>query len=136
VAQRWLPILPALLLAAVALHQLHAVRTYDLTPWKGGGFGMFASTDVGPARRLEVSLLRGASSVRVQVPEALREQAGAVRRLPTPERLEALGRAVGAALPDSAGVYRAIRVEFWRIHFDDALEPTWSLARSVEVVPD
>lgn len=135
-AQRWLPILPALLLAAVALHQLHAVRTYDLTPWKGGGFGMFASTDVGPARRLEVSLLRGASSVRVQVPEALREQAGAVRRLPTPERLEALGRAVGAALPDSAGVYRAIRVEFWRIHFDDALEPTWSLARSVEVVPD
>lgn len=135
-AQRWLPILPALLLAAVALHQLHAVRTYDLTPWKGGGFGMFASTDVGPARRLEVSLLRGASSVRVQVPEAVREQAGAVRRLPTQERLEALGRAVGAALPDSAGVYRAIRVEFWRIHFDDALEPTWSLARSVEVVPD
>ncbi len=135
-AQRWLPILPAILLAAVALHQLYAVRAHDLTPWKGGGFGMFASTDVGPTRRLEVSMLRGASSVRVQIPEELREQAGRVRRLPTPERLEALGRAVGVALPDSAGVYRAIRVEFWRIHFDDALEPTWSLVRSVDVVSD
>ena len=72
-AQRWLPILPAILLAAVALHQLYAVRAHDLTPWKGGGFGMFASTDVGPARRLEVWLLRGASSVRVQIPEELRE---------------------------------------------------------------
>ncbi len=135
-AQRWLPILPALLLAAVALHQLHAVRSHDLTPWKGGGFGMFSSTDVGPARRLEVSLLRGASSLRVQIPEALREQASRARRLPTPDRLEDLGRAVGAALPDSAGVYSAIRVEFWRIHFDDALEPTWNLVRSVEVVSD
>ncbi len=132
-AQRWLPALPALLLACVALHQVHAVRAHDLTPWKGGGFGMFASADVGPARRLEVSLLRAGSSVRIQIPVEVREQAGRVRRLPTPERLRALAVSVGSALPDAAGVYRAIRVEFWRIRFDAALTPSWILVRNVEV---
>ncbi len=32
-------------LVAVALHQVHLAVTRDLTPWKGGGFGMFASVD-------------------------------------------------------------------------------------------
>ena len=133
--QRWLPALPALLLTAVALHQIYAVRSHDLTPWKGGGFGMFASADVGPARRLEVSLLRGVSRVRVEIPVEVREHAARVRRLPTQARLEVFGRAVGDALGGTEGVYRAIRVEFWRIRFDDALEPSWSLVRSVEVTP-
>jgi len=32
-------------LVVVALHQVHLATTRDLTPWKGGGFGMFASVD-------------------------------------------------------------------------------------------
>lgn len=135
-AQRWLPRLPALLLFAVAAHQVYLVRAHDLTPWKGGGFGMFASTDAGPARRLEVSLVRGASRTRLEIPVALRERAGRVRRLPSAERLAAFGRELDAALPASAGVYSAIRVEFWRIRFDAALEPHWTLVRGVEGVPE
>ncbi|MBW2279535.1 MAG: hypothetical protein JRG76_10520 [Deltaproteobacteria bacterium] len=131
----WLPILPAVALAVVGLHQVYAVHAYGLSPWKGGGFGMFSSTDAGPARRLRVSLLRGGSSVQVDVPARLDRVAERARALPTHENLEALGHEMTRALPRSAGVYRALRVEFWRIRFDDALDPTWSLASAVEVAP-
>ncbi len=40
--ERWLA--PGLLIS-VALVQITLSHTKDLTPWKGGGFGMFASTD-------------------------------------------------------------------------------------------
>lgn len=133
--RRWLPILPAALLAAVGLHQVYAVHAHGMTPWKGGGFGMFSSTDVGPARRLRVSLLRDRSSVEVEVPETLGLVAERARTLPTSENLQALGREMVLALPDSAGVYHALRVEFWRIRFDEALEPDWTLAAHVEVAP-
>ena len=45
---------PALLLALVAVCQIVLAKTADLTPWKGGGFGMFATLDHNAHRRLEV----------------------------------------------------------------------------------
>ena len=37
--------LPAALLLTIALTQMTLARTADLSPWKGGGFGMFAAID-------------------------------------------------------------------------------------------
>lgn len=37
--------LPAMLLVAVACNQFRLTITADLTPWKGGGFGMFSTID-------------------------------------------------------------------------------------------
>jgi hypothetical protein len=42
--------LPPALLVAVALSHVILARTSDLSPWKGGGFGMFATID-SPTRR-------------------------------------------------------------------------------------
>lgn len=42
--------LPPAILAAVALNHIVLSRTSDLSPWKGGGFGMFATVDA-PTRR-------------------------------------------------------------------------------------
>ncbi|MFN2420397.1 MAG: hypothetical protein ABR527_03315 [Gemmatimonadota bacterium] len=42
---RFLPLLPAALLCLVAVVQVYLTRTQFLTPWKGGGFGMFSTTD-------------------------------------------------------------------------------------------
>jgi hypothetical protein len=42
---RYLPYFPALLLFVVACMQVYLVRTHDLSPWKGGGFGMFSTND-------------------------------------------------------------------------------------------
>ena len=45
-------LVPAVLLF-VALHQVVLATTADLTPWKGGGFGMFATAD-----RLDTRVVR------------------------------------------------------------------------------
>ena len=41
----WRSAVPAALLVTVALGQIVLARTVDLSPWKGGGFGMFATLD-------------------------------------------------------------------------------------------
>jgi hypothetical protein len=38
------PLAPAILLCVIAIAQLRLTRTEHLTPWKGGGFGMFRRT--------------------------------------------------------------------------------------------
>jgi hypothetical protein len=46
--------LPALLLLTVAAHHVVRVRQDGLTPWKGGGFGMFSTIDSQSHRRVRV----------------------------------------------------------------------------------
>ncbi|MGK7911440.1 MAG: hypothetical protein AB4050_08145 [Synechococcus sp.] len=43
--------LPASILVFVALLQIYLVQTTNLSPWKGGGFGMFAAVDA-PSMRI------------------------------------------------------------------------------------
>ena len=46
--------LPAAILVFVALLQIYLVNTTNLSPWKGGGFGMFAAVDA-PSMRVIVA---------------------------------------------------------------------------------
>jgi hypothetical protein len=46
--------LPVLLLFAFVAHHLVRVRRDGLTPWKGGGFGMFSTTDTPWYRRVRI----------------------------------------------------------------------------------
>ena len=55
------------LLCAIAMQQLLAVATLDLTPWKGGGFGMFSSIDTPSARILRVEASVEGRSVRLDL---------------------------------------------------------------------
>jgi hypothetical protein len=102
---------PAALLVAVALHQIVLVETRDLTPWKGGGFGMFSTADTPFARFLRVRLVVDGRELPVAIPSSLKDAAQAVRVLPTQERLDALSTALArgewirddATLLDDAG---------------------------------
>lgn len=116
--------LPALLLCAVALHQIHLSRAHALSPWKGGGFGMFSSTDAGRQRQLRVYLSGSRGTREVAIPESLEDAAARVAALPTPGRLRdfahRMGVDVGGSMPDLASV----RVELWRRRFDrEGLHP-------------
>jgi hypothetical protein len=129
-----LPLAPALLLCAVALHQLHLAGAHAISPWKGGGFGMFSTTDTGPQRELRVFLVSHSGARAVALPESLDDIASRAAVLPTPTRLRELARRVGedmgGLLPDLASV----RVELWRTRFDsEGLEPRAELLRRVEV---
>lgn len=43
---------PVLLLVIIASIQIYLVYSANLSPWSGGGFGMFSTTDAGGSRHL------------------------------------------------------------------------------------
>lgn len=89
-------LVPAIVLAAVAVGQMVVARTSDLSPWKGGGFGMFSTIDSPGARVLRAFLVRGGEEIPVRVPGALRELASEVRTHPSQERLDELAESLAA----------------------------------------
>ena len=78
-------------MVAVAIGQHVAARTARLTPWRGGGFGMFATVDSPRMRICRVYLL-SADGIewRGRVPLKHERQWLQVQAMPTPERVVAL----------------------------------------------
>lgn len=64
---RILALLVPAVLAIVAVHQITTAQTEDLTPWKGGGFGMFATADHPDTRALRTYLVTDSDRVPVDV---------------------------------------------------------------------
>lgn len=110
--------IPAVLLVAVAVCQVTAARTNTLSPWKGGGFGMFASIDSPISRTLAIHGTRvDGRPVRIRVPfgrfrqpvEFSSQFVSEQLVFPSSDQLAALGRAVlhaevAAPLSPSLGV--------------------------------
>jgi hypothetical protein len=82
---------PAVLLA-VATVQLAASQQRGLSPWKGGGFGMFATVDSPAARFLRIRLLGPDRELPVLVPDRLRRAAHELRTTGSPAGAAALAR--------------------------------------------
>jgi hypothetical protein len=78
------------LLVAVALGQFWLAWTVGLSPWKGGGFGMFSTVDAPSARFLRAHLLRASEEIPVLIPEGLQSLALETRTLPRREGLTRL----------------------------------------------
>jgi hypothetical protein len=118
----------------VALLQIHLVRAQDLSPWKGGGFGMFSSTDAGRQRQLRVYLVEPERLREVAIPESLEDRAMRVAALPSPARLRDFAARVGTEVGGLAPQLVAVRVELWRTRFDpEGLLPRRTLVRSVDL---
>lgn len=112
-------VLPGLVLVAIAGNQIRLAYTADLTPWKGGGFGMFASADRGVMRLIRiVAIARNGRERSLRPGRALREPILAAKLFPSEQRLTAVAEAVAARLPESGAAPEAIRVEFWKHEFD------------------
>jgi hypothetical protein len=113
----WLPV--ALLLAGVANH-VWQVRANQLSPWLGAGFGMFASTDVGSVRRVEVfAVLADGTRYPILLGSPHEDLLRRARDLPTAHEMERLAGAARAALAAQPEIEfpeppRQLRVEVWR----------------------
>lgn len=128
---RWLP--PALLVV-VALHQLWLVHSQNLTPWCGGGFGMFSTTDGRFARHLHVYALSPGLLVELEIPVELDERVLAAAALPEDARLRALARDFAKYAGSDFESPESIRLEVYATRWDtETLAPAGLLLRAVEV---
>jgi hypothetical protein len=124
-AERCWAALPAALLLAVAGGQLVLANTASLSPWKGGGFGMFASLDARPFRHVRIFVAAPERS------EELDVLATSVEILPSDYQLEQLARGVVARERRHRRPVTDVRVELWRVEFaSGSLAPHDRLVRT------
>ena len=111
---------PAALMLAVAAAQLTLVKTAELSPWKGGGFGMFATTDGGPNRHVRIYLEAGPTrQAGTPASPGLRKLAEQAGTLPTRHMLERLGTAIGKQARGEGHLADRVRVEVWRREYSE-----------------
>jgi len=117
VGERWRWWLPPALLVAVAITQPVLVHRAHLTPWKGGGFGMFASTDGAAFRRVRMIVDRGGRSEEVESSPSLDTLELQARLFPSDRRLRRLAAALVARERRRGQPAASVRLEVWRTTF-------------------
>jgi hypothetical protein len=107
------------LLLAVAVIQVVLVRVADLSPWKGGGFGMFATTDGTAFRYVRLFVDAPGRSEELSVTASLEEPALRAQLFPSDHFLARLADAVWKRERRHGRDVATVRVEVWRVEFSD-----------------
>jgi hypothetical protein len=115
--ERWWAAVPAVLLALVAGAQILLTHLTPLSPWKGGGFGMFATLDGRPFRYVRMFVRAPERSEELAVPPSLEELAASAEILPTDDRLERLARGVVAREHRRGRPAEEVQLDVWRVEF-------------------
>ena len=113
----WRAVLPVGLLLAVAAVQLTLAGTAGLSPWKGGGFGMFSTTDDAGRRRVRVFVSAPERSEEMAIPPSLDDLARRAAVLPTNAALSRLARGVVEREARYHRPVATVRIEAWRIEY-------------------
>jgi hypothetical protein len=111
----WRALLPVGLLLAVACAQVTFAKAAGLSPWKGGGFGMFSTTDDSGRRRVRVFVSAPDRSEEIAITPSLEDAAVRAAVLPSDGRLTRLAR---RAIERERRYHRSVqtvRIEAWRI---------------------
>ena len=124
-------VLPAVLLLTVASIQMVLARTADLSPWKGGGFGMFASVDGLPFRWARVFVFAPQRSEEIAIPPSLEDEANRAVTWPYRRAMARLARATVERERRNGRPVEAVRVEIWRADVTGALDVSEALMRDV-----
>lgn len=113
---------PAFLLVVVAVSQIVLARTADLTPWKGGGFGMFATLDHNAYRRLDIVMEGVERSEALEIPPSLETAAARAAAFPAGWMLRSLAEGVVKRERRYQRSVSRVTITVWRTDFDrDAL---------------
>jgi hypothetical protein len=124
---------PRAILPVAAAAQLAIARTADLSPWKGGGFGMFSTTDDAGRRRVRVFVAAPERSEELAIPPSLQDVAKRAAVLPSDAWFRRLARGVAAREHRYGRPVATVRIEAWRIDYaPDTLAATTRLIREFE----
>jgi hypothetical protein len=118
VARRLASVVPLLILLIVAANQIRLARDAAISPWKGGGFGMFASTDGGINRHIRAYVETEERYEEVRIPRSAADLYVRAKTLPTDRQFERLAEAifVASVLEEEPTAY--IHIELWRVTFE------------------
>ena len=112
--------LPITLLVLIASLQFVLAHTKDLSPWKGGGFGMFSTVDSPGARKLRVYLV-GEDQKKIEVRRRLyRHVEKAFRTMPTKPRFDQAVQSIRHLVKSSKKEdisNEFLVVQFWRYKY-------------------
>jgi len=115
--EQWSAAIPALLLVIVAASQIVLTQVALLSPWKGGGFGMFATLDGRPFRYARLFVRAPGRSEELTVPPSLEDLAASAEILPGTAQLDRLARAVVAREHRRGRGADHVRIDIWRVEF-------------------
>ena len=114
---RWRTTLPVVLLVAMACVQVALTRSAGLSPWKGGGFGMFSTTDDGGRRHVRIFVTAADRSEELEISPSLEDAAARAAVLPTGHLLTDLARRVVERERRHQRAVEAVRIETWRVEY-------------------
>jgi hypothetical protein len=130
---RWCEPPPALLLVAVALHQIFLGAHRGAGSRSGGGFGC-STTDGWGARHLHAFALRPGLRRELELPRELIDPLRRTLALPTEPRLRALAETLASLPTPDQGPLEAIEIQVFARRYDPAtLAPSGELLRGVVV---
>jgi hypothetical protein len=115
---RALRLLPCALLVVVASHQIALAHIAGLSPWAGGGFGMFSTTDAAGTRHLHAFALRPGLRREIPPDRLPRDAVARALALPSPGNLERLAAAVTEVPTRDHGVPESVEIQVWRTRYD------------------
>jgi hypothetical protein len=108
---------PPVLLVAVAVCQIGLAKASGLTAWKGGGFGMFSTTDDGGRRWVRVYVTAPERSEEIAISPSLEDAADRAAVLPSDAALARLARRVVERERRNGRPVHEVRIEAWRTEF-------------------
>ncbi len=111
---------PSLILTVVAISQIALTRTVALTPWKGGGFGMFSTLDHGAFRGVDVVVEAADRSEAQEIPPSLEEMAARAATCPSEWLLRRLAEGVVARERRYERPVTTVKLTVWRTDFNSA----------------
>jgi len=113
----WRSWLPVALLLVVAGVQVALVKTEGLSPWKGGGFGMFSTTDDAGRRHVRIFVSAADRSEEMAIVPSLEDAARRAAVLPADTELSRLARRVVDREARYQRPIDTVRIEAWRIDY-------------------
>jgi hypothetical protein len=137
ICNQWRVWLPAIFLIAVAFVQVVLSKTANLSPWKGGGFGMFATTDGTAFRFVRIFVEAPERSEELEIAPSQEDTAARAQLFPSNAMLTRLARAVVEREQRYSRPVNTVRLEVWRTEFSPgSLEATDRLLRTYKFYVD
>lgn len=126
--------LPIFIFVLIVVHHFYWVDQAHLSPWLGGGYGMFSTTDYGPTRYVKAYGLRdNIIQEEIEVPQQFAMQARATRGLPSDNNILKLALSIENYLDSNQHNFPVIRVEIWTSQYDkDTLHPTYLKLKALD----